>query len=395
MINEKTLNWGTSRSVIRELFEYGNALRREKGDDAVCDFTLGNPSVPSPKEVNAAIRDIIERPNAHAYTSAAGAPAVREKIVKALNKRFNADYSPDGILMTTGAAASLAIVFKALISSPKENIIALKPYFPEYKVFIESAGGVCVEADFEDDLSFSLEDIERKINKDTLAIVVNSPNNPTGAIYSEEKLRALAEILEKKQAEYAHPIYIISDEPYREIVFDGVALPFIPKIYKNTITCYSFSKSLSVPGERIGYIIMRPIVDLYETLYPAFLGAARANGYVCAPSLFQFVIAEIGEVYSDTAVYKTNRDILYEELNKLGYSCVKPQGAFYLFIKSPIKSSVEFSEKAKKEGLLIVPADSFGAPGYLRIATCVKTETVLRALPIFKKLIEKNNQKNV
>ncbi len=388
MINEKILKWGTSRSVIRELFEYGNALKREKGEDAVCDFTLGNPSVPSPKEVNAAIKEIIDRPNAHAYTSATGALNVREKIVKALNKRFNADYSPDGIIMTTGAAASLAIVFKALVSSADENIIALKPYFPEYKVFIESAGGVCREADFDEDLSFSLEDIERKIDKDTLAIVVNSPNNPTGAIYSEEKLRSLAALLEKKQAEYAHPIYIISDEPYREIVFDGAALPFIPKIYKNTITCYSYSKSLSVPGERIGYIIMRPTVDLYETLCYAFLGAARANGYVCAPSLFQYVIAEIGEVFSDTEVYKTNRDIFYEELKKMGYSCVKPQGAFYLFIKSPLGTSIEFSERAKKYGLLIVPADSFGAPGYLRIATCVKTETVKRSLPIFKKLIE-------
>ena len=389
MINEKMLAYGTTRSVIRELFEYGCALKRERGEDAVFDFTLGNPSVPSPKEVDEAIIKLVSSsPSAHAYTSAAGAPAVKEYLIKSLNKRFNANYREDGIVLTTGAAASLAIVFKALVSSPEENVVVLKPYFPEYKVFIETAGATCVETDFKEDLTFDVKDLEKKITDKTVAIVVNSPNNPTGVIYPESLIRELAALLEKKEKEYSHPIYIVSDEPYREIVFDGATLPFIPSIYKNTITCYSFSKSLSVPGERIGYIVIRPEVELYSTLYAAFLGAARANGYVCAPSLFQYVIKEIGEVYSDTSVYKTNRDILCEELKKYGYSCVIPQGAFYLFIKSPKGTSAEFSERAKKEGLLIVPADSFGAPGYLRIATCVKTETVKRSLPVFKKLIE-------
>lgn len=389
MINEKMLKLGTTRSVIRELFEYGLKLKKEKGENAVFDFTLGNPSVPSPKEVNEAIEKIISSDfRAHAYTSASGDLAVKEKIVSSLNTRFSADYKTDGLVLTTGAAASLAVVFKALVSSSEENIVVLKPYFPEYKVFIEATGAKCVETEFKKDLSFDIEDLEKKIDKNTVAVVINSPNNPTGVVYSEKVIKDLALLLEKKEVEYSHPIYLVSDEPYREIVFDGVKLPFIPSIYKNTITCYSFSKSLSVPGERIGYIIMRPVVDNCDLLYPAFLGAARANGYVCAPSLFQKVIAEIGEVYSDTEVYKTNRDILVKELTSYGYDLVKPQGAFYLFIKSPIGSSEEFSEKAKKEGLLIVPADSFGAKGYLRIATCVKTETVINSLPIFKKLIE-------
>ena len=389
MINEKMLSYGSSRSVIRELFEYGNELRREKGEDAVFDFTLGNPSVLPPKELDETLIRLIKKEGIHGYTSAQGLPSAREKIARYLNERFHADYSADGIIMTVGAAASLAVVFKAIVSSPKEEIAVLKPYFPEYKVFIESAGAKCVEVDFkEEDLSVDLDDFSSKINENTVAVVINSPNNPTGKIYDEKTIEKISELLKKRQREYGKAIYLISDEPYREILFDGATLPFIAGKYENTVTCYSYSKSLSMPGERIGYIATLPQVEDYKKLNSAFLGAARSNGYVCAPSLFQNAVAELTGVYSDTEVYKRNRDILIENLTEYGYKCYKPEGAFYLFVKSPIKSE-EFSSEAKKYGLLVVPADSFGAAGYLRIATCVKTETVKRALPVFKELAKK------
>ncbi len=389
MIDEKMLNLGTERSAIRELFEYGNELKKTVGNNKVFDFTIGNPSVLPPKEVKDLIKTLLDDEKIHGYTSAQGAEKVRIAMAKKLSERFNADFSPNRIIMTVGAAASLSIVFKALISSKDEEIIVLKPYFPEYKVFIEGTGGKCAEVGFNDDLSIDFDDFISKINKNTVAVVVNSPNNPTGLVYSEDTLKRLAEILEKKQREFAHPIFIVSDEPYREIVFDGAVVPFIPKIYKNTVITYSYSKSLSIPGERIGYIAIPSGVDLEEPLYLACLGAMRVNGYVCAPSIFQRLVAEMPEIYSDTTVYENNRNRLIENLGKWGYKCFKPHGAFYLFVKSPLKSSVDFSNEAKKLGLLVVPADSFGAKGYLRIATCVSPGTVEGSLPIFKSLAEK------
>ena len=395
MIDKKMLKLGTERSAIRELFEYGNALKKEKGDGAVFDFTLGNPSVLPPEEVKASLVSLLSDEKIHCYTSAQGAENVRIAMADKLSARFGVNYSPDRIIMTVGAAASLAILFKALVSSENEEIIVLKPYFPEYKVFIESTGGKCVEVDFnEDDLSVNFDDLKSKINENTVAVVVNSPNNPTGLVYSDSDLRRLADILEEKQRQFSHPIYIVSDEPYREVVFDGVTVPFVPKIYKNTIITYSYSKSLSLPGERIGYIAMLDDVDLAEPIYYACLGAMRSNGYVCAPSLFQRLVADLPEVYSDTKVYEKNRNTLLSHLEKWGYKCFKPQGAFYLFVKSPIESSLEFSNEAKKYGLLVVPADTFGASGYLRIATCVKPETVEGALPVFKLLADKFISKN-
>ena len=353
------------------------------------DFSIGNPNVPAPEAVRQAIlAEAAGDPvTLHGYTSAQGAADVRGALADNLNKRFGTDYTGDSLYLTAGAAAALSCAFKAIVCEDDE-IVVFAPYFPEYKMFIESgAGAKCVIvppsiADFQIDFDA----FAARLNEHTKAVVVNSPNNPSGAVYSEQTIRQLAEMLREKENEYGHPIYLISDEPYREIVYDGTEVPFVPNFYEDTIVCYSYSKSLSLPGERIGYVLVPPAAADSKELYAAVCGAGRALGYVCAPSMFQRVAARCADQTSDIAVYQTNRDLLFNGLTSMGYRCVKPAGAFYLFPQTLEADDRAFSERAKKYDLLVVPGADFGAPGHMRISYCVKTETIERALPLFEKL---------
>ena len=390
MLNEKMLQLGENRSVIREIFEYGNKRRQEIGAENVFDFSLGNPSIPAPKAVNDAMVKLLTETDPvklHGYTSAQGAPDVRATIAQSIKKRFGVEADPNLLYMTCGAAASLTISLNALCNKGDE-VIALAPFFPEYRVFVEKAGAKlvvakCRESDFQIDFTA----LEAAITENTKAITVNSPNNPTGVVLSQETIEKLAELLNKKQAEYGKNIFIICDEPYRELAY-GVEVPYIPKFYDNTLVCYSYSKSLSLPGERIGYIFVAPTVANKNKVYVAICGAGRALGFVCAPSLLQFTVRDCVELASDVAVYKKNRDLLYNALTEYGYTAAKPDGAFYLFVKSPEADANAFCEKAKKYELLLVPSDSFGFTGYVRISYCVSTEQIEKSLPAFKALIE-------
>lgn len=389
MISKKMYELGSKRSVIREIFEYGNQRKKEVGAENVYDFSLGNPSVPAPKAVDQAIREILdtEDPMAiHSYTSAQGSEECREALAKSLNQRFNTHFTADNFYMTVGAAASISICFKALANEGDE-FITFAPFFPEYQCFVEAAGGTLVVVPAkEDDFQIDFTQFEKLCNEKTKAIVVNSPNNPSGVVYSEETIQKLVEFLEKKQKEYGHAIYLISDEPYREIVYDGYQVPFLTKYYNNTFICYSFSKALSLPGERIGYVIVPDEMENAKEVYAAVCGAGRALGYVCAPSLFQKVVAKCADEVSDLSVYKKNRDLLYNGLISMGFQCVKPEGAFYLFVKAFGENAEEFCERAKKYDLLLVPGTGFGCPNYVRISYCVTTEQIERSLPAFEKL---------
>lgn len=380
---------GSKRSVIREIFEYGNQRKKEVGAENVYDFSLGNPSVPAPKAVDQAIREILdtEDPMAiHSYTSAQGSEECREALAKSLNQRFNTHFTADNFYMTVGAAASISICFKALANEGDE-FITFAPFFPEYQCFVEATGGTLVVVPAkEDDFQIDFTQFEKLCNEKTKAIIVNSPNNPSGVVYSEKTIQKLVEFLEKKQKEYGHAIYLISDEPYREIVYDGYQVPFLTKYYNNTFICYSFSKALSLPGERIGYVIVPDEMENAKEVYAAVCGAGRALGYVCAPSLFQKVVAKCADEVSDLSVYKKNRDLLYHGLVSMGFQCVKPEGAFYLFVKAFGENAEEFCERAKKYDLLLVPGTGFGCPNYVRISYCVTTEQIERSLPAFEKL---------
>ena len=389
MISKKMYELGSKRSVIREIFEYGNQRKKEVGAENVYDFSLGNPSVPAPKAVDQAIREILdtEDPMAiHSYTSAQGSEECREALAKSLNQRFNTHFTADNFYMTVGAAASISICFKALANEGDE-FITFAPFFPEYQCFVEATGGTLVVVPAkEDDFQIDFTQFEKLCNEKTKAIIVNSPNNPSGVVYSEETIQKLVEFLEKKQKEYGHAIYLISDEPYREIVYDGYQVPFLTKYYNNTFICYSFSKALSLPGERIGYVIVPDEMENAKEVYAAVCGAGRALGYVCAPSLFQKVVAKCADEVSDLSVYKKNRDLLYNGLVSMGFQCVKPEGAFYLFVKAFGENAEEFCERAKKYDLLLVPGTGFGCPNYVRISYCVTTEQIERSLPAFEKL---------
>lgn len=390
MINKKMLELGQKRSVIREIFEYGNKRRAEIGAENVFDFSLGNPSIPAPEQVNNTMVKLLTETDPikiHGYTSAQGDLSVRTTIAESINKRFSANAKPDLIYMTCGAAASLTITLNAIINTGDE-VIALAPYFPEYRVFAEKTGANFVVSKCrEDDFQIDFENLEKTITNKTKAIIVNSPNNPTGVVLSEDTVIKLASLLNRKQQEYGNSIYIICDEPYRELAY-GVEVPYIPKFYNNTIVCYSYSKSLSLPGERIGYIFVSPNIDNATEIYSAVCGAGRALGYVCAPSLLQLTVRDCVDLTSDVSVYKKNRDLLYNSLCEYGYTCVNPDGAFYLFVKSPEEDANAFCERAKKYELLLVPSDSFGFSGYVRISYCVSTEQIEKSLPYFKKLIE-------
>ena len=389
-MNKKMFDLGNNRSIIRELFEFSKQRKAEIGENNVYDFSLGNPSVkPNPK-LNEALIKIINDGNdtyTHGYTSAPGDNNTRSEIAKDLNNRFNTNYTLNNIYMTCGAAASLCIALRALTESINDEILAIAPYFTEYKVFVEGAGATfkVVEADT---LTFNInfDDLLNKLNKNTKAIIVNSPNNPSGVVYSENVLTKLANILKEKEKEYNHPIYIICDEPYREIVYGDAKVCHIPNLYDNTIVCYSYSKSLSLPGERIGYVLVPNQAKDSKYIYLACLGAGRAYGYVCAPSLMQHAIELCATLTSDMNEYQKNRDLIYNGLTKIGYNCVKPEGAFYLFVKALEDDAYKFMENAKKYNIIVVPSDNFGVKGYVRLAYCVSSETIINSMDAFEKL---------
>lgn len=394
MVSNQMYDLGTKSSVIREIFEYGKNRKAEIGSENVFDYSLGNPSVPAPESVNEAIRELTLSMNScelHGYTSAVGDNETRKAIADDLNRRFGTLFGMHNFYMTCGAAASLCITFRALAEKGDE-IIIFAPYFPEYKVFISSQGATPVEVKCNaDTLQIDLDAFEKAITVNTKAVVVNSPNNPSGVVISEDTVRGMCEILKRKQEEYGKPIFLISDEPYRELVYDGVTVPFLTKYYDNTIVCYSFSKSLSLPGDRIGYILVPDEVADFELVYKSVCGAGRSLGYVCAPSMMQFVIRKCVGQTGDISVYKHNRDLLVSAFSEYGFKVAKPDGAFYLFMKSPEKDAAAFCEKAKKYELLLVPSDSFGFPGYVRLSYCVSTAMIEKSLPSFRALAEEYN----
>ena len=370
MLNQQMYDLGAMRSCIRELFEYGLRQAAIVGKENVYDYSLGNPSIPAPALVNESIQDIVENENTlavHGYTSAAGYDGVRKAVAEDLNRRFDAKARPENLFFTCGAAPALVSVLKALILGPESEIIAVAPFFPEYRPFTEANGGrlVVVPPDMAR-FQINFEALEACITPNTQGVIINSPNNPSGVVYTRETLEKLAAILAGKGAEYGHPIYLIADEPYRELVYGGVTAPWVPAIYPNTVVCYSWSKSLSLPGERIGYIFVPD---------------------VCAPALQQRVVAACAACRPDLAAYDKNRLTLYEALTSYGYECVKPMGAFYMFVRAPGDDAQRFSDAAKEKNLLLVPGGDFGCPDYFRICTCVSHDMILRSLPSFKELI--------
>lgn len=392
MASQEMYRLGSQSSVIRELFTYGQEQAKIVGKDNVFDFSIGNPTVPAPACIKEAIEDILatrESAAIHGYTAAAGDLAVRQGLADYMNKTYGADVGANHFYMTCGAAASLTITLKALTEQPDDEVILIAPFFPEYTVFVANAGAkqVILPPDTEH-FQVSLDALEQAITLHTRAVIINSPNNPSGVVYSADTYKKVAALLTKKSAEIGHPIYIISDEPYREIVYDGLPVLYVPAFYKDTIICYSYSKSLSLPGERIGYILVPPCVAETDVLYKAVCGAGRSMGFVCAPHLFQDVILKCLGKTSDMNIYDANRKLLYNGLKEMGYDCVYPSGAFYLFVKSPEVDAKAFSEKAKMLNLLIVPADSFGCPGYVRVSYCVEPNMIKRSFGAFKTLIE-------
>ena len=392
MLSKDMLALGTRRSVIREIFEFGKKRAAEVGPENVFDFSIGNPSIPAPECVKKAILELLDNEDPcvlHGYTSAQGDPRARRAIADYVNKTHGVALSPDDIYMTCGAAASLIISLKAMCV-PGDEVISFAPFFPEYKVFVEAVGGrFAVIPPDAPRFQISAEQLRRTVNEHTKAVIINSPNNPSGVIYSAETLKSLAAVLEDKAREYGHPIYLLADEPYRELVYDkNITVPYPMQFYKNTIVCYSYGKSLSLPGERIGYIAVSPEMEGSRDMYFAICGAGRALGYVCAPSMFQLAVAKCQGQTGDLEAYKANRDLLYDGLTKLGFECVHPDGAFYLFVKSPEADDEAFCEKAKKYDLLLVAGAGFGAPGYVRLAYCVKKSMIERSLPAFEKLIK-------
>ena len=390
MINEQVYALGANRSVIRELFEYGRQRAAIVGQENVFDFSLGNPSIPAPAEVNQAIRDILADTNSlqlHGYTPAVGDEAARRAISQDLNRRYHADTRPEEFFLGCGAAPELVSVFRAL-AVPEGEILAIAPYFPEYRPFVREAGlhFAAVPADIPD-FQIDFAQLEAMLSPHTQAVLINSPNNPTGVVYTRQTLTRLASLLEEKSRAFGHPIYLISDEPYRELAY-GVEVPFVPHLYDHTIVCYSYSKSLSLPGERIGYVYVPRQAADSQRLYAAIAGAARSIGHVCAPSLWQQVIARCAHLGPDLAQYNQNRQALYQGLLALGYEMPKPDGAFYLFVKAPGGDANAFSQQAKALDLLLVPGDGFGCPGYFRVCYCVSLDKIQRSLPLFAKLME-------
>lgn len=388
MLPKKSLAWGRSKSCIRELAAYGTQRKAEIGTENVYDFSIGNPSVPAPAELDKAIYEVLAENSStvvHGYTAAVGLPSLRKAIADDLNKRYDANVDPNLIYVTCGAAAGLVASTHGLVCEGEE-VIAFAPFFPEYRVFTESAGGKLVAVPPKADLQPDFEAFEKTINEKTKLVIINSPNNPSGVILTVESIETLCAILRAAEEKYGHPIFVVADEPYRELVYDGSEVPCIHKYYKNSIVCYSWSKSLSVPGERIGYLAVNSAMKDKELVFASLAGAARGCGYVNPPSMMQRVIEKCIGLTSDVSEYKKNRDLLYDGLKALNFDCVRPDGAFYLFVKTPVADAKEFSEQAKKYELLLVPSDDFGVPGYVRLAYCVSAETIKNSMPAFEKL---------
>ncbi len=391
MVSKKMEALGVKKSVIREIFEYAKKRKAQIGEDLVFDYSIGNPSVAAPEDVKNALMTLITETDPvklHGYTSAQGDPSVRTAIAEHLNRTYDAGADPDYLYLTVGAAAALTISLSAILRDEgEEEVLVFAPFFPEYRVFTEKAGGrlravPCTEPDF----GIDWEAFEGALNESTKAVILNSPNNPTGVVLSEETILRLCETLKRAEERFGHPIYLISDEPYRDLVYGDVSVPYLTRYYDDTIVCYSFSKSLSLPGERIGYILVCPRMQNAGSVYAAVLGAGRALGFVCAPALFQLMIPYCLGKTADTSVYEANRALLYGALTEYGFTCASPDGAFYLFMKSPERDAYAFCERAKKYELLLVPSDDFGFPGYVRIAYCVTTEQIRRSLPAFEAL---------
>lgn len=390
MLNERMVALGTQRSVIRELFEFGKQRAAEIGAENVFDFSIGNPSVPSPDAVNETAIKLIQETDPvvlHGYTSAQGDADVRKMIADSINKRFDTAFGPDNLYVSVGAAAALCCCLNGLCN-PGDEVLVFAPYFPEYKVFIEGAGAsMCLIPADTEAFQIDFEKLEAVLSEKTKAVIVNSPNNPCGVVYSEETVKKLAEVLERKSRQYGQPIFLIADEPYREIVFDNTFVPYLPKYYRNTLVCYSWSKSLSLPGERLGYVLVPDEAEDHKLVYAAVAGAGRSQGYVNAPGLFQRVCAMCADMTSDIAIYETNRNLLLRGLHDLGFHIVKPDGTFYMFPRTLIEDDIAFCEKAKEFNLLIVPGSGFGCPGHTRISYCVPTQCIERSLDAFERLV--------
>lgn len=391
MIQQTMYDLGANRSCIRELFEYGRMRAAQVGAENVFDFSLGNPSIPAPEQVSKTIAHLVAQtePTAlHGYTPAVGDAEARRSIAEDLNRRFDAGVRPEDLFLGCGAAPELVSVIRAL-AVPGAEFIAIAPYFPEYKPFVTGCGGIfrSVPAQIPD-FGIDLAALECAITPHTQAVIVNSPNNPSGAVYRQETLERLADLLIRKSREVGHPIYIIADEPYRELVYGGIQVPFLPKLYPDTVVCYSYSKSLSLPGERIGYVYVPRQAQEHDALYAAICGAARVSGHVCAPSLWQKVIAQCAHLRPDLAQYDHNRRLLWQGLTAMGYETARPDGAFYLFVKAPNGSAKAFSELAKKQDVLVVPGDDFGCPEYFRLCYCVSADCIQRSLPRFQALMD-------
>ena len=395
MVSEQMYALGTKKSTIRTIFEYGQQRAAKVGAENVFDFSLGNPSVPTPDFIRDAAVDILTHSDpmeVHGYTIAPGKPQVREILAADLKKRFGMEITGKNLFLTAGAAASVTITFKALAEA-EDEFVTIAPFFPEYRVFVEACGGKLVVVPAKtDDFQIDFAALETALTPRTKAIIINSPNNPSGAVYSEATIRQLAGLLHAKEQEFGHPIFIIADEPYREIVYDGLSVPCIPLLYDNTIVCYSYSKSFSLPGERIGYIVVPDSVADFARVYGAVAGAARVLTHVNAPSLWQLVIARCAGRTADLSTYARNAALLYDGLTAAGYACMRPQGAFYLFPQALEKNDAAFCARARDYDLLLVPGTDFGCPGYFRAAYCVRTAMIERALPRFQKLAESYNK---
>ena len=389
MIDDRMYNLGNEPSAIRELFAYGMKRKAEIGDDKVFDYSIGNPSVPAPQKVADTINEAMKLSpvELHAYSPASGIPAVRAAVAESIARRWGIPAKAEHVYMTVGAAASIAISLGA-ISNPGDEVIVPTPYFPEYKVWIETMGCSIVEVPTQvPSFQLDVEAMGAAVTAKTAAVIINSPNNPVGAVYTRENLEALAAMLRAKEEEFGHPIYLISDEPYREIVY-GAEVPYVPTIYPRTLVCYSYSKALSLPGERVGYVYVSDTMDAEEAdrVFFAVAGAGRAHGYICAPVLFQRVVAACVDEPSDVAAYAENRRILTEGLDALGYEYVQPDGAFYLWVRALEPDAQAFSDQAKKHELLLVPSDSFGVPGWVRLSYCIAKKTIEDSMPAFAAL---------
>ena len=390
MFDKKMLDIGYSQSTIRDLYTYGLARKKIIGDDNVYDFSIGNPSIPAPSIVNETLIKLLSEEDSvkiHGYTVSPGNIDVRDNIATYLNKTYNTAVIGKYIFLTCGAAASLAIVTKALVF-PNEEVIVFAPHFPEYRTYTEAVGGKLVTVNPDSDFLPDFIDLENKITNKTKIVIYDSPNNPTGAFYTEETIKKMSDILSKKEKEYGHPIYLVSDEPYRELLYGNEKYPFVTNYYPNSIVCYSFSKSLSLPGERIGYILVNPKCEDVEDVYAVICGAASMLGYICAPALFQHMVPYVLGHTSNLEEYKKNKDTLYNALKEIGYDVIYPTGAFYLFMKALEEDAEAFSETAKKFELLLVPSDPFSYKGYIRIAYCVSYKQIVNSLPAFKKLYD-------